>query len=683
MAAADCWICLKKVYAADPQLVFNGKVHRSCCKCSDCGKQLQSNNAYAITKDGKKVVVCEVHNKARLLPPSDTFKNLEDPSTPQASMITPAMARAAAAAEAAKQTPPPAPAPSNTAQEGKPAEVAPAAPPVPPAAPTLSELVASLKEEKGDARLGTLTNVVTMSGAGENKTAMAARELGLVDTLISIVKEGEGEPRMAATGVLWNLSVASENRALMCNTPELMSTLVGVLGADRSESRMRAFGVLHNLSLAAENQEIMADPSYNLVSVLLGILHEDSVDSIDKACNVLWNLSVAENNRAKMASEDLVSRLSSLIIEHEAVRSKAFIVLYYLTLATENRVLMGAAPGMLSSLAFMLLEDKGDLRVKACGMLVNLSSANENKPLIASPATEILQLLVKAIGEPGELRTKACSVLWNLSVSSANRSVLTAPENNLLPALVHILNTDATDSRVKACVVVQNLAGAEENQTVMADRSLGLVTALSKVIMEDHGDAKIKALGAILNLCISSPLPDNQFVIATSPGLVSALTMVMRDDPGDPRSRACGVLQNLAVTETVRVPMLSEELNELDLLVVVANLMKSDREASAVNCLGLLLNLSVAAENKIAMAASFEVVDATIGLIRESDGEARSRSVNLICSLLVEESNHLLLKDFNAGALIVALHEVAKISGDPSQPKALMALQRLAPNLHL
>ena len=689
---ADCWICTKKIYAADPQVNINGKVHRSCCKCCDCGKQLTQTNAFAITKEGKKVLVCDAHNKARMLPGGlDGFKKLED-STPEMSMISPAMARAAEAAKQQKSPPaPPAPAAAAAAadSDATPAEAAAsptkaAAPPVPPAAPTLSELVASLKESKGEARLGTFTDLVVMSGSGENKVTMASRELGLVDTLVTIVKEDEGEARMAATGVLWNLSVAAENRSLLCNSPGLLSTLVIVLNTDRSESRMRAFGVLHNLSLAPDNQETMAAAEFNLVPVLLGILHEDSTDSIDKACNVLWNLSVAEKNRPLMASVDIVSRLASLIIENESVRSKAFIVLYYLTLAPENRVLMGAAEGLLSSLSFMLLEDKADLRVKACGMLVNLSSANENKPLIAAPTTDILPLLVKAIsGEPGDLRTKACSVLWNLSVSTANRSILTAPEVGLLPAIVDILNNDSSDSRVKACVVVQNLAGAEENQTCMAARELGLVSALAKVIIEDKGEAKPKALGAILNLCISSPVPDNQYIIATSPGLVSALTMVMRDDPGDPRSRACGVLQNLAVTETVREPILSEELNQLDLLAVTANLMKTDTEASAVNCLGLLLNLSVAIENKVSMAASFEVVDTLVYLIKECEGEIRNRSVNLVCSLLAHEANTQLLKDFNAGALVVVLHEVAKVMGDPVQPKAIMALGRLAPGLSL
>lgn len=690
--ATQCWICKKAVYAADPQLIINGKVHKSCCKCSDCGKQLTPNNAFSVTKDGNKVLVCDQHNRARLLPPSDTFKKQED-SVPQMSMISPAMMRAAAAAEEKAKSPPPAAAASPPAaavaatttddSSSSAAPTTPTPPPPPSSTTSLAQIVESLKQSSGDARLANFANLVVMSGSGENKMAMAAKDLGLVDLMVSIIKEDTGEARMAAAGVLWNLSVAAENRQTLCQSPDLIPALVRVLGEDKGESRLRAFGVLHNLSLSPENQELMGTSELGLLPALLSILHESNVDSIDKACNVLWNLSVCEKNRPSMASTDLVSVLSSLIVDSEPVRAKAFIVLYYLTLSGENRVLMGSAPGLLAALAFMLQGDKGDMRVKSCGMLVNLTSANENKPLIAAPSTGLLPLIIKAVAEePGDLRTKACSVLWNLSVSPENRTVLTAPELGLLPALVSILTTDTSDSRVKASVVVQNLAGAADNQTPMVDPSLGLVSALAKVILEDQTDAKAKALGAVLNLCISTPAPENQFAIATAPGLVAALAFVIREDAGDPRSRACGVLQNLAVTEANRVPILSPELNTLDLLQVVGNVIKSDKD-SAVNCMGLLLNLSVAPENKLTMAESFTMLDAVVGLIKDGEGEAKLRAVNLVCSLMVAEPNRLLLRDFNGGAIVVVLSEAAKTQTDATQAKALSALSMLAPGLVL
>ena len=133
----------------------------------------------------------------------------------------------------------------------------------------------------------------------------------------------------------------------------------------------------------------------------LTITESDVIGLRDRACGVLWNLSTCSANRALLAAQpDMVAVLAGMLTDtNESIAAKALIIVYYLTLAQENRLAIAGQAGLVPGLVALMKDSakNKDRRVKICGIFVNLSSAAENKAILADADTGLLEALIEAI----------------------------------------------------------------------------------------------------------------------------------------------------------------------------------------------------------------------------------------------------------------------------------------------
>ena len=704
-AREKCWVCSKSIYPADPQYMFNGKVHRGCAKCSDCGTSLNPANMFSCKDDkGNPTIVCATHNQVRLRNP--TTLRAPTVSAP-VSIMTEAMRKALEK---------PSPSPSSKTKkvsdavadiDAKGVAIADAKK---AAEHPMQHLVTDLKEgDEGD-KLRTFWEISNMAKDEEQVKTLADPKLGLLQTMAKIILEDDGESRSAAVGVLWNLSVAPENRMNIIQ-PQigLLAALTSVLNCGQVDTINRALGVIHNVTLTAEAQEVVGKHT-PLLAALVNILHGSDAIGSDRAAGALWNLATCSSNRPlMMAVPDLVSSLSGLLLappikngktedgegSSTDISSKALIVIYYLTLCTENRASMGMVEGLLPTLVACLKEGDAETNVKVCGIFVNLSSTTENKTLLAAESLGLIDELVHRLSPdcPTDLRSKACGCLWNLSVAGGNRSVMSFPQHGLIPALVVLLQCQHAEGAVedsvletatKCCVIAQNLAGdktCHENLLVPCpDSEVGLVGALVRTVLWTTGDARLKAFGAMVNLSLSDVA---QAALGKEEGTFEALMSVLGDTTaGDNRARACGVMQNLSVNADNRKEIVATEglLNLLVSLMVAGDEVNAEGKKLCMGALSLCLNLSVAPENKAVLGATTGLAPALTAIIDHGNTDEQVKACSLVWSLAAAAENREAFSEHTD--LIVALTAAAARGGD-IRVKATGALSNLAPGVKL
>mgnify|MGYP002835533790 CR=1 FL=1 len=558
-------------------------------------------------------------------------------------------------------------------------------------------LVQELETKEGIEQLRAIAYLADKTGSESERKDMGKESLGLLKTLAKVIRGDNFDCRLGAIGIVWKLSIEDDNRM------EIIKPDVGLLDAimfalqdgDRPEPRSKGLGAMHNLTLASEAQEAVAANS-DWLRVFVDLLHHDSTDIKDRSVGVLWNLATLGDNRVKLVNTpDLLPAVSSLLVATDTgdvdVAGKALVVLYYLTLVQESRVKIAAAEGLLPNIVSYLKHPDlpDDSKFKLASMIINLSSAPENKKLLGDPDLGLVEVLVDIVttGTNMDLKNKSCGCLWNLSVAAENRQYLASEEVGLLSALMTTLtmsidspSSDPAELKTmdevvtKTCVIIQNLAGDSANHTLMVDPELKLISTLAKIILSKQGDVKLKAFGAIVNLSLSQ---NTQAAIGEAEGCLKALLSVLTDSAaGDYRARAAGVLQNLAVDAGNRTQMGSDK--DLNLVATVIDIIANPPPGLLAASLGLLLNLSVANENKTAIGESEKLTGAIIKVISTEQPAIKVKALSLVWSLSSDKVSRTLMKA--STELIDALSVCATEEGEVAA-KALGALGNLAPDL--
>ena len=712
--------------------------------------------------DGKAVLVCATHNQLRLQrPPVTKIKAptvtapksimsekmrlaLEAPASPAHNTVKVSEATAAidanaqraaaeraalaAAAEAtagavhAPREPAPVPVPPAVPAAAAAAAAAPpAAPAAVPAAKreithSMAHLVDNLEGGDENTQLRTFWEISNIAKDSKGLHELANPQLGLLAMMAKIIREDSGESRSAAIGVLWNLSVALENRLT------IIDPAIGLLGAltnvlhlivhrttDETECVHRTLGVLHNITLSAEAQQGVGAylPIYDALAKALR-----SHDAIitDRAAGILWNLATCAANRSIMVDHSgllvaVTQVLNAPVVSNASDEadntdpgSKALIVIYYCTLATEARASMGAVDGLLAALLLHFKTGSAEARLKVIGVFAHLSSAAENKGPLADPNVGLLPELVLALKDTSseaELRSKVCGCLWNLSVASSNRALLADSELGLVSVLVDLLNActysggkagasegeeaQKEEIATRCCIIIQNLAGertCHDNLLALpaGQTAGGLVGALVRTVLQSKGDARLKAFGALVNLSLTDAA---QAVLGKDPLMFTALKSILQDpEVGEHRARACGVLQNLSINVENRL-LIALESGLLDLLVSLLKDGPSGQKL-VMSVLGLLLNLSVAVENKPLIGGAVGACDACIRLIDSGTDDEKVKAISLVWSLANNAENKASFS--TNGTLVAALTNAAGQPGD-IKVKAMGALNYLAPNV--
>jgi hypothetical protein len=701
-----CWACNKSVYQNDPQWNYNGKIHKACARCTDCGCTLNLTNMCTVKSDGKQIPVCTTHNTARVKnhkqaglitsqcgsimseamqralatapAPGSARKGVNVKSTaadidskaPAVEESTTVAADKSAADETAPQTADQTP--SDTAEDNNNA---------------MSHLVEDLQDEDENTQLRAFWEISNLAKEEGTIEKLAAPELGLLAQLAKILISSDSqESKAAAAGVLWNLSVTGDNRTHMV-APDigLLPALARATSSSHRDTSHRALGALHNISLSPDAQVAFSSQT-ELFDSIAQLTNGDDDQIADQAVGVLWNVTTCETNRDVVGKHTsllnaLVQGLKRPKTESSDLPSKILIVFYYLTLLASNRPLLGALPGLFSNM-FSCMEGDQEIAVKVCGIMVNLSSAAENKEVMAH--SSVLSALTKILGDgdsPVDLRSKAAGALWNLSVLSSNRTIMTKPELGLVSSIVDILaapekeDNEMAEVIIKCCVILQNMAGAKEcHGDLIAAANGGVPRSLIKQMLTGSADARMKAFGAIVNLSLTT---ESQTALGNAEGAFRALYLMVADETaGDNRNRACGVLHNLSVNAIFR-PLIPKQPGLLDTLMTVILSGGPLRKFA----LGLTLNLCVAAENKPLVGKAAGLVPAAIECMKTtSTADEQVKAASMIWSLCSDQGTKEALTQENE--LIVSLTAAAGRGGDVGA-KAMGALSNLAPKIKI
>ena len=676
-----------------------GKIHKGCSRCHDCSATLNPSTMIMIKdNDGKQLVVCNTHNQLRL-------KNRNAAKTPTvsapASIMTEAMKRAleAPVSPSSKTVKVSTAVAELDAKGGNVPGVDKSGAP----AHAMGYLVQNLKEGDENGQLRTFWEISNLTKDDKKLKELADPKLGLLAMMAKIIREDTGESRSAAIGVLWNLSVAPENRTQIVSAEVgLMAALIAVLHSSDLEAKHRTLGVLHNTSLSAETQETVGSTA-SMYDALVYCMQQSDATTVDRAIGVMWNLATCASNRISMCVTSgllavLVQKLKSTTASSEDegmnVADKALVVIYYLSLAPENRPALGAAPGLAAALVETLRLGQPETRIKASGVFVNLSSAAENKTLLCESSLGLMVEMVRLLSASEtsrELQSKICGCLWNLSVAGSNRMLMAAPELGMVRVLVTLLNacdyarsedeekTAAEEVAAKCCVIAQNLAGEKGcHDSLLAlpgGGGGGLLRALVRTVMQAKPEARSRAFGALANLSLTE---NAQVLFGKEPHMFTVLTSMLQDTTaGENRSRACGVLQNLSVNVDNRV-LIVQEKGLLDLLVQLLGGTSGDK--LLISGLNLLFNLSLAAENKVHIGSTAGVMPALLSLLERGTDDEKLKSIGLIYSLVSHADNKA---KFSGDNVLIATLTAAAGKGGDIRTKAVAALSHLAPGLKL
>ena len=198
-----------------------------------------------------------------------------------------------------------------------------------------------------------------------------------------MIRSDKGDARLKACGVLNNLSVSAENGLLLTSSElGLLSTLVSILKSDQDVARASALNVLYNLSCSASNRQALMESG--LVPVVSELMQSaGALDIRVKLTTVILHLSL--NNELKTAlvteSGSLLPALVLIIAADKGeARVKATAVVWSLTgCPPQHRNVLKETPlGLVESLLALLSDtDAAEARVNACGALNNLSIAFE------------------------------------------------------------------------------------------------------------------------------------------------------------------------------------------------------------------------------------------------------------------------------------------------------------------
>ena len=179
----------------------------------------------------------------------------------------------------------------------------------------LPNVVSYLKhpELSDDSKFKLASILINLSSAPENKKLLGAPDLGLLEVLVSIVRDGTNiDLKNKSCGCLWNLSVAAENRQyLASNEVGLLSALMKTLSeslenSSENPSEIKSFDevvtktcvIIQNLAGDSANHTIMVDPELKLIETLSKIILIKTGDVKMKAFGAIVNLSLSQNTQA-------------------------------------------------------------------------------------------------------------------------------------------------------------------------------------------------------------------------------------------------------------------------------------------------------------------------------------------------------------------------------------------------
>jgi hypothetical protein len=149
----------------------------------------------------------------------------------------------------------------------------------------LPNLVSYFKhpELSDDSKFKLSSVLINLSSASENKKMLGAPDLGLVDVLVGLVRDGTNmDLRNKSCGCLWNLSVATENRQYLASDElgllsALLQTLRGSLeNVCEDPAQVKTMDdivtktcvIIQNLAGDNTNHTIMVNPELKLISML-------------------------------------------------------------------------------------------------------------------------------------------------------------------------------------------------------------------------------------------------------------------------------------------------------------------------------------------------------------------------------------------------------------------------------
>lgn len=414
-----------------------------------------------------------------------------------------------------------------------------------------------------DRSVGVLWNVATLA---DNRKMMADTPdlLPAVGSLLLVDNSGDADIPGKALVVLYYLTLPQECRVQVGAAEGVLGALASYLKSSSitDEARIKLTSMLINLSSATENKIPLGSPSLGLVPELLAILRSTTlIDLKNKICGCLWNLSVATENRKYMASAPLgtLDVLSGILRasvtdetpEDEAeaksveeTSTKSCVIVQNLAGEPANHELMiDPKFDLMTTLASVILNKTGDIRLKAFGAIVNLSLSQDTQSAIGSADGAFAALMSILRDENvGDFRARAAGVLQNLAVDTNNRVLMGADASlELIPTTVSYLRFQPKGLLAPSLGILLNMSVSTENKGLIG-REDDLIPALTKIISTESAAVKVKALSLVWSLSSDKPTRD---IMKGTTELIEALSGASKEE-GEVAKKALGALGNLA-----------------------------------------------------------------------------------------------------------------------------------------
>jgi hypothetical protein len=491
-------------------------------------------------------------------------------------------------------------------------------------------MVKILEEEKGETRDNIVSTISNLSVAPENKVLLSSPSLGLVKAIVHlIVNETEGDRLLNACGILLRLSVSAEARVAVANEEGLLAALVTVLKGPHAAAKSKVLGTFWNLAVSAENLPLLGAASLGLLPCLVTILRTDEGEQRISCCGILLYISRAPEFRQSLAEASL---------------------------------------GLVAALVHMARSTSGPAQTQtqaqahACGILNNLSLEAANQPLIALSPGLVTALTRVLQADDGEARANSIGALLSLATHPENR--LLGRDPALLGALVGVLRKGEAADQVKVSLCLFHFASAAANLPALCSKDLALLPLVADLVQRQGGSLRVNLLGVLLFIFQQ---PENRAALAT-PALARTLVSIFRTDTGEAQSNAAGVLVDLSREEAFQKGLADPALALFPTVVAVLGQgpgrgqgqgqgqgQGAGRDVgvgqAGVNSLAILWHAALLEANRRPIATTPGMLPALVKVLGGEDGTARLNASGCLMNLSVCAGNKGAMAEARLGLL--------------------------------
>lgn len=332
-------------------------------------------------------------------------------------------------------------------------------------------------------------------------------ELGGIDPLVQLLRDGSDGASVEAAGALWNLGATLEiGRQIVVSGA--VPVLIEALRTRPLATKVQAAGALRNLAILSENKVRLCE--CGILTVLIELIKPGKLDvEVEEDLGLLTKV---------VATLRILS--SNSMVQVETAK-------------------LGAIP----YLCILLMSSNESLRRQTSGALLALSFHESNRSVIAAekPIGNLIRLVAYDISNAVVMSAAGC--LWNLAMNDDLEREIVA--QGAIPPLIRRLSSTNIEVVCKAAGALKNLSYQRGHKEIVANS--GGIHKLVDLVREGNSRILPYAVGALRLVASGRPETRDQIVEAGAIHLLVQLLSIP-DKSNDAVRLASGTLLHLADT---------------------------------------------------------------------------------------------------------------------------------------